>query len=102
MYLICRVTLQNHPIDGSCKIVITDIVVVERYVLVLHNLPRLRDQMAMQLYVYKLSRKNQQTAKFGAHRHCGSISKMVLFYYVVFKDQATESSNNFKDMSLLT
>lgn len=34
MYLIYHVTSQNHPIDGSCKIVVTDIVVVERYALV--------------------------------------------------------------------
>ena len=34
MYLIYHVTSQNHPIYGSCKIVVTDIVVVERYALV--------------------------------------------------------------------
>ena len=34
MYLIYHVTSQNHPIDVSCKIVVTDIVVVERSVLV--------------------------------------------------------------------
>ena len=34
MYLIYHVTSQNHPIDVSCKIVVTDIAVVERYVLV--------------------------------------------------------------------
>ena len=48
------------------------------------------------------SRTNHQAAKFGAHRHCGSISKMVLFHYLIFKDQVTKCSNNFKDMSLVT